>query len=360
MLYVGIMSGTSLDGVDAAIVDLRDGPKLRGFVSLPFPQGLRETLLRLSQANDNELHTAALVSNQLAELYAAVVNELLTMSKLRAADISAIGCHGQTVRHRPDLGFTIQLQNPALLAELTGIAVIADFRSRDIAAGGQGAPLVPAFHDAVFRHPSLDRAIVNIGGISNVTLLLGGQRVWGFDCGPGNMLMDCWANRYLGQPFDANGRWASSGKVIPSLLIEFLDDSYFAKPPPKSTGRDLFSLTWLDEKVSGTYRPEDVQATLLELTARAISNDIDLHGASCKEVFVCGGGAQSETLMARLGNLMTGRNVKRTDELGIPAQQVEAIAFAWLAREAIDGRPIDLTRATGSRHPNVLGAIYPA
>lgn len=354
------MSGTSLDGADVVLVNLQDKPQVLGFASTPFPSLLRTLLLRLNQPAENDLQTAALAANELARVYAATLEKLLGRAKVRPADVCAIGCHGQTIRHRPDLGFTIQLQNPALLAELTNITVVADFRSRDIAAGGQGAPLVPAFHDRVFRHAMHDRAVVNIGGISNITLLLRGQSAWGFDCGPGNMLMDTWSSRNLGQLFDAGGKWAASGNIIPALLESMLDERYFAEPPPKSTGRDLFSLQWLQRKLDPNYRTQDIQATLLELTARVIANDIARHAPLCSAVYLCGGGAQNKALVARLGGLLSSMQVHKTDQLGIPAQQVEAVAFAWLAQQAMNGKSIDLTLITGARHPAILGAIYPA
>src|SRR5450759_241343 len=354
------MSGTSLDGADAALVDLKDKPQVLEFASTRFSDPLRALLLRLNQPAENDLHTAALAANELAKVYAATLEKLLDKAKVRPADICATGCHGQTVRHRPDLGFTIQLQNPALLAELTNITVVADFRSRDIAAGGQGAPLVPAFHEWVFRHATHDRAVVNIGGISNITLLLRGHCASGFDCGPGNMLMDAWSSRSLGQHFDAGGKWAASGNIIAALLDSMLDEPYFAESPPKSTGRDLFSLQWLERKLDPNYRTQDIQATLLELTARVIANDIAHHAPLCTEVYLCGGGAQNKALVARLGGLLSSMEVHKTDRLGIPAQQVEAVAFAWLAQQAMNGKSIDLTLITGARHPAILGAIYPA
>ena len=355
------MSGTSLDGVDTVLVDCQRGLQVLGFVSAPFPDTLRTTLLGLNQCGNNELHIAALAANELAHLYASAVAQLLQQTNMRPSNVRAIGCHGQTVRHRPDLRFTTQLQNPALLAELTSMPVVADFRSRDIAAGGHGAPLVPAFHDIVFRHAEQDRVVVNIGGMSNITLLLKGQPVWGFDCGPGNVLMDAWSNQCLGSRFDVDGSWASSGTTIPSLLETMLKEPYFSATPPKSTGRDLFNLLWLEDKKGEVkYRAADVQATLLELTAYTLANDIARHAPLCTEVFLCGGGARNAALEKRLGQLLGGKAIHKTDHLGIPAQQVEAIAFAWLAQLAINGEAIDLTRITGAKHPNILGAIYPA
>ncbi len=355
------MSGTSLDGVDAVLVDFQSGAKVLSFVSTPFPESLRTTLLRLNQSSANELHVAALAANELARLYAASVANLLKQTNIHASNVRAIGCHGQTIRHRPDLCFTIQIQNPALLAELASIAVVADFRSRDIAAGGHGAPLVPVFHDSVFRHAAHDRVVVNIGGICNITVLLRGQTAWGFDCGPGNILLDAWTQQCLGRPFDVDGSWATSGNVIAALLKTMQSEPYFSAAPPKSTGRDLFNLKWLEEKNAGeNYRAEDIQATLLELTARTLANDITRHAPLCVEVFLCGGGAHNAALRARLGQLLSGITIHKTDDLGIAAQQVEAVAFAWFAQQAVNGVALDLTRITGARHPNILGAVYPA
>src|SRR5450759_5470528 len=260
------MSGTSLDGVDAVLVDFQRKPQVLGFANTPFPDPLRTILLGLNQPAEDDLQTAALAANELARVYAATLEELLRLANVRPADVCATGCHGQTIRHRPDLGFTIQLQNPALLAELTNITVVADFRSRDIAAGGQGAPLVPAFHDSVFRHATHDRAVVNIGGISNITLLLRDQSALAFASGPGNMLMDAWSSRSLGHRFDAGGKWAASGNIIAPLLELMLDERYFAQSPPKSTGRDLFSLQWLEQKLDPNYRAHDIPVSYTHLT----------------------------------------------------------------------------------------------
>jgi anhydro-N-acetylmuramic acid kinase len=359
-LYIGIMSGTSLDGADAVLVDFHAAPRVVGFASTPYPEELRATILELNRSGDDELHVAARASNDLAGIYAATVQSLLQRADVQAGAIRAIGCHGQTVRHRPDLGFTIQLQNPALLAELTSVTVVADFRSRDIAAGGQGAPLVPAFHESVFRQPERDRVIVNIGGISNITLLLRGQPASGFDCGPGNMLMDAWINRNLAQAFDIDGKWAASGEIIPSLLDALMADGYFSLEPPKSTGRDLFSLAWLEARISSSMRAKDIQATLLELTAVTIASGISRLAPSCAEIFLCGGGANNTALTRRLQGLLPSVQVQTTDALGIPVLQVEAVAFAWFAKQALDGCRTDLTQVTGSSHPTILGAIYPA
>ena len=360
-LYVGLMSGTSLDGVDAVLVDLiRAQPELLAKHYLPFDDALRNELLALHQPSHNELHRTQLAGNQLARLYAAAVNTLLNTANSSNTKIKAIGCHGQTIRHRPEHGYTLQIGNAALLAELTGIAVVSDFRSRDIAAGGQGAPLVPAFHDKVMRHPDSHRVIVNIGGISNLTNLPPNASTSGFDCGPGNLLMDAWCMQHLGRPYDDDGTWAASGKALPALLERMLDEPFFALPPPKSSGRDLFNMAWLRGKLQGDERAENVQATLLELTCRSIAQAIRQHCAGATEIYLCGGGAHNQTLHRRLAALLPGSSVQTTDALGVNGDYLEAIAFAWLAQQTLHGKPASLPLVTGARHPCILGAIYPA
>ena len=330
---------------------------LRASLFQPYGDDLRGQLLALHTPSPNELQNAALMGNELARCYAAAVIELLRQSGANAGKVSAIGCHGQTVRHRPDLGFTLQLGNPALLAELTGIAVVADFRSRDIAAGGQGAPLVPAFHRAMFRHAKLHRVIVNIGGIANITDLppLGEAR--GFDCGPGNLLMDAWIARHQGQRYDKEGAWARGGVVNAKLLHSLLDHDFFRQAPPKSTGRDMFNLQWLEGFLTGEEAPQDVQATLLQFTTDSIVQSVE-DGA--QEIYLCGGGARNTALVARLREGFGGRHVGLTDELGVDVDWVEAFAFAWLARQTLKGETGNLPSVTGARHPCVLGAVYPA
>jgi len=360
-LYVGLMSGTSLDGVDAVLVDLsRAQPELLAKHYLPFDDALRNELLALHQPSHNELHRTQLAGNQLARLYAAAVNALLNTANPSGAKIKAIGCHGQTIRHRPEHGYTLQIGNAALLAELTGIAVVSDFRSRDIAAGGQGAPLVPAFHDKVLRHPGSHRVIVNIGGISNLTNLPPNASTSGFDCGPGNLLMDAWCMQHLGKPYDDSGIWAASGKALPALLEKMLGEPFFALPPPKSSGRDLFNMAWLRDKLQGGELAEDVQATLLELTCRSIAQAIRQHCVGATEIYLCGGGAHNQTLHRRLAALLPGSGVQTTDVIGVDGDYLEAIAFAWLAQQTLHGKSASLPLVTGARHPCILGAIYPA
>jgi anhydro-N-acetylmuramic acid kinase len=277
-----------------------------------------------------------------------------------SGQVTAIGCHGQTVRHRPDLDFTVQLNNPALLAELTGCNVVAEFRSRDIAAGGQGAPLVPAFHEGIFRSAEETRVVVNIGGIANLTILAPNSAAWGFDCGPGSCLMDGWVASYQGEPYDENGDWARSGKVLPDLLRRLSGDVYFKLDPPKSTGRDHFNMSWLAGHLDGKEPPQDVQATLLALTAQTIVEHIARHAPTAGRLLVCGGGANNRALMDSIADRFSCGAVERTDSYGVPAQQVEALAFAWFAMRAMQRQPVDMTATTGAAHACVLGATYPA
>jgi anhydro-N-acetylmuramic acid kinase len=354
------MSGTSLDGADAALVDFSSAtPRTLAFATVPFPAPLRERILSLSEPGKDSLELAGRVSIELADLYARAVEAVLAGGGVARGAVTAIGCHGQTVRHRPDLGFTIQLNDPARLAERAGIDVVADFRRRDMAAGGQGAPLVPAFHEAVFRDAARSRAVVNIGGISNVTWLPPGRKTLGFDCGPGNVLLDGWARRHLGRDFDEDGQWASRGHTDAGLLGRLLEEPFLDAPPPKSTGRELFRLAWLEEKLPNAYQPVDVQSTLTDFTARSIVDSIDRFCPETQEIYLSGGGARNGALVARIEDLAA-RPVEKTDALGVPTGHVESMAFAWLAMKCMRREPVDLTAATGARAPRVLGAIYAA
>lgn len=354
------MSGTSTDGIDVILADLAaKSPRVISFHSETFPPSLRRELLSLNTQGENEIERSQLAGNTLARLYARAVNTLLADSKAAPEEIAAIGCHGQTIRHRPELGFTVQLNNAALIAELTAITVVADFRSRDIAAGGQGAPLVPAFHDGVFHSEAEMRVVINIGGIANVTVLEPGKPAWGFDCGPGGCLMDAWAEMHIGKPFDEDGAWAAQGEVLPRVLGNYLNDSYFQAAPPKSTGRDHFNLAWLEQKLTGRENAADVQATLLALTANSISDHVKRYAPGCTSVLICGGGAYNTTLISLITQQLPLAKIAKTDSLSVPAQQVEALAFAWFAKQAVDGRALDLRATTGAKHAAVLGAIYP-
>jgi anhydro-N-acetylmuramic acid kinase len=357
------MSGTSLDGIDAVIARFDTGNGTAALVHShyqPFQPQLRDELLRLNEPGHDELHRAALSANQLAHAYAGAIRTLLAQAGLTTRDITTIGCHGQTVRHRPDAGYTTQLVNAALLAELTGITVVCDFRSRDIAAGGQGAPLVPAFHLHAFGSTIEHRAVVNIGGIANITDLPPGGVAAGFDCGPGNTLMDEWIMANLGRAYDDNGAWAASGHVLPELLNTLLTHEFFARKPPKSTGRDTFNLAWVRRTLSGNEAAADVQATLVALTADGIAQGIDRHCAGTQSVYVCGGGARNGTLMTTLASLMPHKRVTSTGTIGVDADWVEALAFAWLARQTLLREPGNVPSVTGAKGPRVLGAIYPA
>ena len=360
--FIGLMSGTSLDGVDAALVCFTsDGhPTFEGSHFLPFSELLQHELLAINTSGNNEIERSALLANQLSKLYAACIDGLFESSRLTASDITAIGCHGQTIRHRPELGYTSQIGNAALLAELTGITVVSDFRSRDIAAGGEGAPLVPAFHLALFADPRVHRVIINLGGISNVTDLPPSNVVTGFDCGPANLLLDEWVHRHTGQRYDKNGAWASTGQLIPELLQSMLQHPFLHQLPPKSTGRDTFNMAWLSSQLISTYAPADVQATLVEFAARCIVDAINQYAKSAKEFYLCGGGAHNTALTSRLQELLGDRKVLLTDELGIAADWVEAAAFAWLARQTLIGAHGNLPAVTGASGGRVLGAIYPA
>jgi anhydro-N-acetylmuramic acid kinase len=359
-IYIGLMSGTSLDGIDAVLADLgADRPCLLGHHHQTYPPGLRGELLALNQPGANELQRAALAANELARCYAAAAAALLEKHPVPKA-VTAIGCHGQTVRHRSADGYTIQLVNGALLAELAGIDVVCDFRSRDIAAGGHGAPLVPAFHHAMFAGRNVHRAIVNIGGVANLTDLPASGVVTGFDCGPGNLLLDAWVQRHLNQPLDRDGAWARSGRAIPVLLARLRADEYFRCAPPKSTGREKFNLDWLTRQLAGGEQPADVQATLLALTAGEIADAIEEYLADAQEVYVCGGGARNAALVALLTQQLAPRKVAATDVLGVDAEHVEAFAFAWLARQTLHSQPGSLPAVTGARGARILGAIYRA
>lgn len=357
--YVGLMSGTSLDGIDAVLVDLgQPKPVLLEKYYMAFDETLKNDLLALHLPSTNELHQSQTIGNQLSRLYAAAVTSLLSRANTSPKEVRAIACHGQTIRHCPEHGYSLQIGNAALLAELSGITVVSDFRSRDIAAGGQGAPLVPAFHNRILSHPDKHRVILNIGGISNLTDLNPNQTTIGFDCGPGNILMDAWSAQHIGKPYDHNGAWAATGNVLPTLLRRMLDESYFTLPPPRSTGRDLFNMAWLEGKLNGVEKPEDVQATLLELSCQAAAQSINQYCIGAREIYLCGGGAHNQSFRNRLADLVPHCSIGSTNELGLDSDYLEAIAFAWMAQQTMHGKPANLPQATGAKHPCLLGAIY--
>lgn len=366
-LYIGLMSGTSMDGVDGVLASFPDDgpPRLHASASLGFDAALRAQLVSLNLPGDNELERAALAARGLVAVYAEVVAALLARAQVSAQQVRAIGAHGQTVRHRPEAGYTLQLNAPAELAELTGIAVVADLRSRDVAAGGQGAPLVPAFHHALFGGDRA-RAVLNLGGIANVTLLIPGQPVTGFDTGPANLFMDMWCERHTGAPYDASGALAAQGQVDTALLDYLIDsEAWFALAPPKSTGRDRFHAEWLDRRLAAwqaSHAPPsvaDVQATLCSLTARTVADAVIRHAPATEEMLVCGGGAYNAALVADLAAHLN-MPVMATDALGVPANEMEALAFAWLAAMHVAGRPGNLPAVTGARGLRILGAYHPA
>jgi anhydro-N-acetylmuramic acid kinase len=370
-LYIGMMSGTSLDGIDAVLAEIGpDGEtQLRGAVSASFAPPLREALLALQTPGDNEIHREHLAANALAMAYADLVKQLLADSKRQPSEISAIGAHGQTIRHQAGsntaLAYTHQTLNPALLAELTSIDVIADFRSRDLAAGGHGAPLVPAFHAQQFASDK-NTAVLNLGGIANLTLLPQNGAVTGFDCGPGNMLMDAWVTKHHGHAFDQDGAWAAQGAVVEYLLERMLADPFFAKAPPKSTGRDDFHLQWLEKQLGGNaFKAEDVQATLLRLTVTTALQSILLYAPQTEVLIVCGGGVRNTALLCELREqaqamFQHGLEIQSSEASGIDPQLVEALAFAWLAWAHKTKRPANLPAVTGASGPRILGACYPA
>jgi anhydro-N-acetylmuramic acid kinase len=357
------MSGTSLDGVDAVLAEIGPAGHIRLIHThyLPYADSLRAQLLSLHTPQPNEIHLAASAANELAHLYAETVSALL--DGIAPDTVRAIGCHGQTLRHRPADGYTLQIGNAALLAELTTIMVVADFRSRDIAAGGQGAPLVPAFHAQALRHPEIHRVIANIGGIANITDLPVGGAVRGWDTGPGNMLLDAWIKRHRGAHFDRDGAWAASGIIHTGLLDALTKHAYLQLPPPKSAGREQFNLDWLDTTLNSLKHPispADIQATLLELTAVSLRDAVKRECDGAQELYVCGGGAHNSTLMRRISACLPNIRVATTTVLGIDPDWVEALAFAWLARQTLHHAPGNLPSVTGARGARILGAIYPA
>lgn len=358
--YIGIMSGTSMDGADAVLIRMAQN-RWQAAVShafTPFSDGLRRQLLALQDCGDNELHRSRLLSQTLSRLYADVVAKLLQNTGLSADDITAIGCHGQTVRHAPEHGYSVQLADLPLLAELTGIFTVGDFRSRDLAAGGQGAPLVPAFHEALFRHERETRVVLNIGGIANISVLPPDCAAFGFDTGPGNMLMDTWMQHIWQLPYDRNGEKAARGRLLPDLLADLLDHPYFTQPYPKSTGRELFSLDWLRGRLKGGEAPEDVLKTLLHYTAQTICEATLQAAPDVKNIYVCGGGIQNGALMYALSEWLKPRQIRlhSTAVLDLDPQWVEAAAFGWLAACWINRRPSNPHHATGAGKPCILGA----
>jgi len=373
-LYVGLMSGTSADSIDAVLVDLSsEQPQLLATHSVALATGsladqeqLKAEIHALAKPGNNEIHRMNQLDRTLGQLFAQATNDLLAQTQFSAADITAIGSHGQTIRHYPsavdtEFTYTVQVGDPNTITQLTGITTVADFRRRDMALGGQGAPLVPAFHQSVFEKPGFSRAIVNIGGMANITLLPGdGSSLLGYDTGPGNGLMDKWIKQHQKLDYDDGGQWASQGTVISPLLEALMSTSYLAEPAPKSTGPELFNSEWLNQHLTQLpdASPVDVQATLLEFTAQTISQALKVHTPTPGEIFFCGGGTYNTTLIQQLEALLHPKLIASTTELGIPPEWVEAVAFAWLAKQTLEGKPGNAPSVTGATQSAVLGAIY--
>ncbi|AOM40291.1 anhydro-N-acetylmuramic acid kinase [Xenorhabdus hominickii] len=361
--YIGVMSGTSMDGVDVILATISDKVvKQEVSYNHPFPQEIKQELLSICQGQQTTLSIVGRLDYELGTLFAESVQGLLDKAGLTANDITAIGCHGQTVWHEPDgkKPFTMQIGDNNRVAALTNITTVGDFRRRDMAYGGQGAPLVPAFHMAVLGHPAERRIILNIGGIANISALLPDTAVKGYDTGPGNMLMDAWIWRHKQLPYDKDALWASEGTVNEPLLQKMLSDPYLARTAPKSTGREYFNMTWLEKQLADypNVEPVDVQATLAELTAVSISQQVILSGG-CDRLLVCGGGARNPLVMSRLSALLPNAEVATTDKYGLSGDDMEALAFAWLAFRTMSGLSGNLPSVTGADRETILGAIYP-
>nr|VFJ67419.1 MAG: anhydro-N-acetylmuramic acid kinase [Candidatus Kentron sp. FW] len=366
-LFIGLLSGTSMDGIDAALVDFSNrNPILVASRAHPIAVKIRQRLIAACGNRQGYPDELASLDVLLGHLFADAALGLIGQTGNHPSEIRAIGTHGQTIRHRPDIEtpFSLQIADPNIIAERTGITTVADFRRRDMAAGGQGAPLVPAFHDAIFRKVGENRIVVNIGGISNITILPGQQneQIGGFDTGPGNTLLDAWAMVHLGTPMDTNGRWAKQGKSRGKLLDRFRDDRYFSAPPPKSTGRERFNLDWVEKCIADihpTPTPVDIQRTLCDLTVTTLRDAIVGHAPTCREILICGGGAKNPLLLQGLREQFPNALVDTTNRYGVDPDWVEAMAFAWLARQRLENLPGNVPSVTGARHPVVLGAIYP-
>lgn len=361
-IFIGLMSGTSVDAIDAVAVSFgKQSVRIHGSYSHEIPDDLRALIIELNTPSENELHKSMRLDQRLGELFADTVQALLKKAQLDPKQICAIGSHGQTIRHQIDTPpfYTLQVGNPNIIAERTGICTVADFRTRDMVMGGQGAPLVPAFHQDLFQS-SNERIILNIGGMANLTILSGDEKTIGFDTGPGNVLLDMWISLQKGERFDKDGDWAKSGRVNQNLLEDFLEEQFFHRAPPKSTGRDLFNADWFNKKVANIKeKPENIQATLLALTVESIALSIESIGKNSGELYVCGGGALNTYLMSQLDNRLKDYSVDSTATLGLDPLWVEACAFAWLARQTLTGKTGNLPSVTGAEKPLILGSVYP-
>jgi anhydro-N-acetylmuramic acid kinase len=357
-ILIGTMSGTSLDGIDIALTKIHKNKiSVLDFLHINYSTKLKENILKLHFPEENELEKSLLLSNELAILTGKGINRLLLKNSLSAKHIKGVGYHGQTIRHRPDKGYSNQIGNADLLSEITNLTVVSNFRNRDIAAKGQGAPLVPAFHKDLFFSKTINRVILNIGGISNITYLPINGPIIGFDCGPGNILLDHWIKINHNLNFDKKGNWAKKGQVIDDLLKYFLKDKFFNKTPPKSTGRDLFNLDWIKKGIKKTYSPEDIQRTLIELTAISITDAIKENCSGANEIYMCGGGAKNDFLVKILKN-KTNLIIRGTSDLNLPEQQVESVAFAWLANQTLDKNFNNSPDVTGAKGFRILGSIH--
>ena len=366
-LYIGLMSGTSMDGIDAVLLELRSGEcHLRATGTRPYSEALQASLRSIARGEHDDVHALATADRRVGEAFAHAVEALLASASIETKDVVAIGSHGQTVRHHPgspgNAAYTVQIGDPSTIAEITGITTIADFRRADIAAGGEGAPLAPVFHAIRFGAVGVTRAIVNIGGISNATLLHGDAVTAGFDCGPGNTLLDAWIQRERGDAYDAHGAWSAEHTILDPLLDSLSADAFFHRSGPKSTGVEYFNLKWLDAHLHGDEDAGQVQATLAELSARAIEDSLLKQDERPESVYACGGGARNIDLMRRLGHRLNGHgmDLRTTDELGLDSEWVEAAAWAWLAHARLNGIPGNAPVVTGASGPRVLGAVYKA
>ena len=357
-ILIGTMSGTSLDGIDIALTKIHKNKiSVLDFLHINYSTKLKENILKLHFPEENELEKSLLLSNELAILTGKGINRLLLKNSLSAKHIKGVGYHGQTIRHRPDKGYSNQIGNADLLSEITNLTVVSNFRNRDIAAKGQGAPLVPAFHKDLFFSKTKNRVILNIGGISNITYLPTNGPIIGFDCGPGNILLDHWIKINHNLDFDKKGNWAKKGQVIDGLLKYYLKDKFFNKLPPKSTGRDLFNLDWIKKGIKKTYSKEDIQRTLIELTAISITDAIKKNCSEANEIYICGGGAKNDFLVKILKN-KTNLIIRGTSDLNLPEQQVESVAFAWLANQTLDKNFNNSPDVTGAKGFRILGSIH--
>lgn len=365
-LFIGLISGTSADGIDAALCSFAPGPQLRAGVTCAYPPAIREAIVRMSQGQATEsLDAIGELDHAVAECFAAAASTLIERAKVSTARIAAIGSHGQTLRHRPDSErpFTWQLGDPSLIAEHTGCTVVADFRRRDMAAGGQGAPLLPGLHAALLRSEHEERAVLNLGGIANITLLPRQGAVRGFDTGPANCLLDAWHARHRGGRFDSGGLWAASGEADHALLERLLSEPWFGRPAPKSSGRETLNLDWLAQRAGQRLQqlsPEDVQATLLGLTVESVCAALLREQPATQRLLVCGGGVHNKTLLDAISARLPGLRVESSAAEGVDPDLLEAMGFAWLAHATLSGRPGNLPEVTGARGARLLGGIYPA